>query len=137
MRFQQVRDPKSDFGKWVVSKEEYPINKFQPYFCRGLAYLMSIDVCVSLYSSVKYADFLWLDDVYITGIVATAAHVAAQNWPGAFNLSLSFDKHVQVYSDWKVPFLRRPIFTHIPDNRSVAVRQLWDIIEADRKSYLV
>ena len=53
-------------GKNAVSFESYP-KDFFPSFCGGLAYFMTMLAVRKLVEHIKGSDFLWLDDVYITG----------------------------------------------------------------------
>ena len=53
-------------GKNAVSFESYP-EDFFPSFCGGLAYFMTMLAVRKLVEHIKGSDFLWLDDVYITG----------------------------------------------------------------------
>ena len=49
-----------------------------PSFCGGLAYILTVPAIrklVSASQSTKFSDFLWLDDVFITGILAIKARV--------------------------------------------------------------
>ncbi|XP_068203276.1 beta-1,3-galactosyltransferase 5-like isoform X2 [Palaemon carinicauda] len=67
-------------GKWVVTKEEYPPDKYPP-FVLGPAYIVGRNAIDKLLEYVPYTPFLWLEDVYMTGLVAKAAgikHVQAE-----------------------------------------------------------
>ena len=53
-----------------------------PSFCGGLAYILTVPAIRKLVSaslSTKSSDFLWLDDVFITGILALKAKVPLIN----------------------------------------------------------
>lgn len=56
-------------SKWQVSFEEYP-NKMYPPHCSGFAILYSSDVVFQLYKEAQNTQYFWIDDVYVTGIVA-------------------------------------------------------------------
>ena len=56
-------------NKWYIPVEEYSKPRFPPY-CAGMAYVMSPDVVADLYKKMRNAPFIWIDDVYITGILA-------------------------------------------------------------------
>ncbi|XP_066962745.1 beta-1,3-galactosyltransferase 5-like isoform X3 [Macrobrachium rosenbergii] len=67
-------------GKWVVTKEEYPPDKYPP-FVLGPAYIVGRNAIDKLLEYTPYTPFLWLEDVYMTGLVAKAAgikHVQAE-----------------------------------------------------------
>ena len=56
-------------GKWKVSYLEYPSEKY-PRYCSGLAYVLSMDAAKKLLSKVETSIWLWVDDVWMTGILA-------------------------------------------------------------------
>ncbi|XP_064085525.1 beta-1,3-galactosyltransferase 5-like isoform X4 [Macrobrachium nipponense] len=67
-------------GKWVVTKEEYPPDRYPP-FVLGPAYIVGRNAIDKLLEYTPYTPFLWLEDVYMTGLVAKAAgvkHVQAE-----------------------------------------------------------
>ena len=61
-------------SKWFTTKKEYP-GTIYPDFCRGFAYLVSTQWVPNLYKATETERFLWLDDVYVTGILAEKASV--------------------------------------------------------------
>ena len=64
-------------GKNAVTFEDYKADNF-PSFCGGLAYILTVPAIRKLVAaslSTKSSDFLWLDDVFITGILAIKAGV--------------------------------------------------------------
>ena len=63
---QPHRNPGS---KWYTTRKEYP-GGIYPDFCSGFAYLVSTQWVPKLYKATETERFLWLDDVYVTGILA-------------------------------------------------------------------
>jgi hypothetical protein len=61
-------------GKWAVSREEYPSNTY-PAFCSGLAYVMRPQLASKLFRSASKVPALWVDDVFVTGILAASVNV--------------------------------------------------------------
>lgn len=55
-------------GKWKITHEECSIEQF-PIFCQGLDFVMTMDVAILLFNVSHYVSILWMDDVYITGIL--------------------------------------------------------------------
>jgi hypothetical protein len=55
-------------GKWQTTLEEFPFHYFPPY-APGAGYLMSVPVAKELYELSQYVKTIWLEDVYITGIL--------------------------------------------------------------------
>ena len=65
-RMKVVRDPKS---KWYVSRAEFRDNYFPPY-CSGSAFVMTPDTVDVMYRESLKTPFFWVDDFYITGMLA-------------------------------------------------------------------
>ena len=65
------------YGKNAVSVEEFKEDHF-PSFCAGLSYFLTMSAIRRLVNTsiMHKSDFLWLDDVYITGILAKKAHIS-------------------------------------------------------------
>ncbi|XP_064629027.1 beta-1,3-galactosyltransferase 1-like [Lineus longissimus] len=55
-------------GKWLTTVEEFPFDHFPPY-TPGAGYLMSVPVAKDFYNTSQYVKPIWLEDVYITGIL--------------------------------------------------------------------
>ena len=64
-----LRDPAS-CGKWCVSPDEFRNQIYYPQFCSGHAYFMTGDIVPELYEASKTTRFFWVDDVYVTGLLA-------------------------------------------------------------------
>ncbi|XP_071548956.1 beta-1,3-galactosyltransferase 5-like isoform X2 [Panulirus ornatus] len=61
-------------GKWAVTEEEYSKPTYPP-FVLGPAYILGRNCVDRLLAHTYYIPPLWLEDVYITGLVARAAGV--------------------------------------------------------------
>ncbi|KAI0207182.1 UDP-GalNAc:beta-1,3-N-acetylgalactosaminyltransferase 1 [Lamellibrachia satsuma] len=64
-------------GKWAISKTHYPFYHFPPYES-GSAYVISADLVRPLYETSQYVPHIFIDDVYVTGIlgrIVGARHV--------------------------------------------------------------
>lgn len=59
------RNPKNT---WYVSEDLYPREEY-PVFCSGGAYVMKADDATKIYSVCNKTNFLWIDDVFVTGIL--------------------------------------------------------------------
>lgn len=59
-------------GKWCVEKYEFPGKKYPPY-CAGGAWAVASQGVPRLLKAATQAPPLWVDDVYITGILARKA----------------------------------------------------------------
>ncbi|XP_071521743.1 beta-1,3-galactosyltransferase 2-like isoform X2 [Panulirus ornatus] len=56
-------------GKWQVREEEYPRRTY-PSYCQGIFWLLATHQVPKLLQASKEVDFLWVDDAYITGVLA-------------------------------------------------------------------
>lgn len=65
--------------KWTVSKDMYQPDKYPP-FIKGFAYVMSQAAIKPLLLCSFYQKFLFIDDVFITGLVALKAKVRLENF---------------------------------------------------------
>lgn len=63
-----VNTPVLRRGKNEVTIKEYP-DKFYPDFCQGMAYITTPIVYKKLHFAALESEFLWLDDVFVTGIL--------------------------------------------------------------------
>ncbi|XP_054718485.1 beta-1,3-galactosyltransferase 5-like [Uloborus diversus] len=63
-------------GKWGVTADEYPRNSY-PEYCSGLAYLTKSKTLSKLYDAAMFGrvPYLWIDDVFVTGLVAEFAQI--------------------------------------------------------------
>ncbi|CAG0902541.1 unnamed protein product [Darwinula stevensoni] len=64
------------FGKWKVTESEYPGSEYPPY-CAGLAYALTTNSARKLLErrtrTRGSVPSLWIDDVYVTGVLAEEA----------------------------------------------------------------
>ncbi|XP_047490900.1 beta-1,3-galactosyltransferase 1-like [Penaeus chinensis] len=70
-------------GRWAVQYEDYP-NATYPEYCMGAAWVVQTHVIPSLLSAAARVPFLWVDDVYVTGILAQGAAVKHSPWMRKF-----------------------------------------------------
>ncbi|XP_071521741.1 beta-1,3-galactosyltransferase 2-like isoform X2 [Panulirus ornatus] len=61
-------------GKWLVTKEEYPRRTY-PSYCQGTIWLLATHLVPKLLEASKSVNLLWVDDVYITGMLARKAKI--------------------------------------------------------------
>ena len=61
-------------GKWAVDRREFVNMAKWPFnHCPGYIVLLTADIVPELYKAATKTAFLWLDDVYITGLLAEKA----------------------------------------------------------------
>ncbi|XP_047476434.1 beta-1,3-galactosyltransferase 5-like [Penaeus chinensis] len=61
-------------GKWAVAREEFPSDEY-PAFCSGHVWVLPTPLLPRLLEASKSAPFLWVDDVYVTGVLAQYAGI--------------------------------------------------------------
>lgn len=62
-------------SKWHVTFKEYP-DKYFPRHCPGFAILYSSKAVYQLYREAQQLPYFWIDDVHITGTVATKLNIS-------------------------------------------------------------
>ncbi|KAK6172482.1 hypothetical protein SNE40_016121 [Patella caerulea] len=61
-------------GKWALGNDFFKGQKNYPFeYCIGFVIIYSSDVIPALYRASYVVPFLWLDDVYVTGMLRTVA----------------------------------------------------------------
>lgn len=86
-------------GKWALTLEEYASDKY-PTYCSGIVYFLTPDMLAQLYSTAHRLEqrFIWIDDLFVTGIVASEAGVRHH----ALNLKFAYDpKRLRAWLDSK------------------------------------
>ncbi|XP_046573944.1 beta-1,3-galactosyltransferase 5-like [Haliotis rubra] len=63
---------RSTFDKWYTPEEQYPFEIYPPY-CEGMAYITSADEIKALWKASEDMKFYWVDDTFVTGILARKA----------------------------------------------------------------
>jgi len=84
-RMKVMRDPRS---KWYLSPNEFPNDVF-PTYCSGSAFIMTPDVASAMFNASFHVPFFWVDDFYVTGLLAREVGVSHQNFNSVYMLSPS------------------------------------------------
>ena len=74
-------------GKWALTKKEFPFVWYPPHES-GSCYVISNDIVRELYESSAYVTPIFIDDVYVTGILARiigATHVRQMGFAYSFD----------------------------------------------------
>lgn len=74
-------EPVRKVSKWQVSFEEYE-DDYYPVYCSGWSILMSQDVAEKLLLTSYGQPFFWVDDVHVTGTLASHLGLKHQYLPG-------------------------------------------------------
>ena len=69
--------------KWRVSLLEYALPVY-PSYCQGVAYVMSPDVVQSILMAAGHVDFLWIDDIFMTGILVSKTGIKHKNFKSVY-----------------------------------------------------
>ena len=88
-RMKVIRDQRS---KWYLSPTEYPADVF-PTYCSGSAFVLTPDVASAMFNVSFRVPFFWVDDFYVTGLLAREVGVSHQNFNSAYMLSPSAFLH--------------------------------------------
>lgn len=78
-----IREPAN---KWYVTQEEYSLSSY-PEFVSGWFYITTPKTCSGLLSLTKTTKYFWIDDTYVTGILAKQFKVRL------FDISKNFTVH--------------------------------------------
>uniref|UniRef100_A0A0L8HJZ4 Hexosyltransferase n=2 Tax=Octopus bimaculoides TaxID=37653 RepID=A0A0L8HJZ4_OCTBM len=76
--FKHVAPIRDSSSKWYTPKSKYPKNEF-PEYVSGTAYLISGDIVPELYAESFNEKLFWLEDVYITGMLANRVNATRIN----------------------------------------------------------
>jgi hypothetical protein len=122
-RMKVVRESKS---KWYLSKEEFKDDYF-PTYCSGSAFIMTPDVMADMYNASQYTPFFWVDDFYVTGLLAQKVGVTHQKFNSVYTLGPStFFEKFSDESKW-----RTYAFGHVHNMNHIV--HVWKRVLAERK----
>ncbi|XP_052796494.1 beta-1,3-galactosyltransferase 5-like [Mya arenaria] len=97
-------------SKWYTSPDEFPSDFFLKY-CSGSAYLMSSDVVKKFYIKTPETPFFWVDDYYVTGLLARNSNVTQTSLSDRYILENESDMAGLLKNDTKTRF----VFVHSPN----------------------
>lgn len=140
-----MRNKKS---KWYLSKEEYEPDHFSHY-CSGSAYLLTNDLPQIMYNRSFYVKFFWVDDFYMTGLLANASNATLEFYNSLYALTgerlengfvdkradfslyghLSKAASNKMYSFWKRILKRRLANAHLDYSRGLVEFERFKFIE--------
>ena len=113
-----MRDKNS---KWYLSKEDFKPDVFDKY-CSGSAYLLTGDLPYQMYKTSFYIKFFWVDDYYITGMLAKGVNATYEFFNSLYiiNSNLIEQRFLGKQSD-------HTAFGHIP-GQLAKMYSIWDFI---------
>lgn len=110
---------RSQRSKWRVSFKEYKNQKY-PTYCSGWAIIMSPDVVFNLYQESFNVPYFWVDDVFVSGILAQK--IGVKHIDLTYRLSIT-TKRIE---DWLADGnLTRPNLFGYPDMNTSTINALW------------
>ena len=60
--------------KWSVSRSRWP-EKYWPSYCAGMAYITTKDAVEKILKAAEDEEWLWIDDIFVTGVLAEKAGI--------------------------------------------------------------
>ena len=126
-RMKVIRDSKS---KWYLSPKEFKDDYF-PTYCSGSAFMMTTDVIANMYNTSLYTPFFWVDDFYVTGLLAQKVGVVHQRFNSVYYLSSAkFFAHFTENDRW-----RTLTFGHVHDLNQW--NKVWNLVLNDSGGQVV
>lgn len=122
-RIESAKVKRSYRSKWRVSYKEYS-GRYFPHSCPGFAILYSADAAFMLYQEAQRTPYFWIDDVHITGTVAS-------------HLNLSITPFQDMYLDrtqqgdimkGRLKVENAPFLFAQPNLGKMEIRKLWKLV---------
>ncbi|XP_054719259.1 beta-1,3-galactosyltransferase 5-like [Uloborus diversus] len=111
---------RSHRNKWRVSFREYPFRKY-PNYCTGWGVLISPDVVFKLYLLSSKVPYFWIDDVHITGTLASRLGISHVDFSEKLDLtSVNIDKWLNS------EHIVRPFLFGYPNSDAETIFALWN-----------
>lgn len=110
-------------SKWRVSYDEY-MESYFPNHCPGFSILYSADLVVQLYLQAQNLPYFWIDDVHITGNVASKLNISIA---ATGSLFLSNDQQNDLLNG-RVQPKTFPFFFARPNLSEDDIRKLWRMV---------
>ncbi|XP_044766999.1 beta-1,3-galactosyltransferase 5-like [Coccinella septempunctata] len=111
---------RSHRSRYRFSFKEFPYKRF-PTYCSGWVVLYSPDVVFDLYTQAQQSQYFWVDDVFITGILAEKSNIPHFNLR---NIVISKGKMDEI-ADGRCDATNGKILLGRPNIESDLVRKLW------------
>jgi len=96
-----LRDPRT-CKKWCVSENEFP-GRTYPQYCAGIGYIISSPLVPLLYNASHYTPFFWIDDVYVTGLLAKKLPAGVKYVDTLKHFTLDADEAIGQYQNRSEP----------------------------------
>lgn len=106
--------------KWPIMMDQFNGSVF-PTYCSGSAYIMGLPVAKSLYQSSLSVPTFWLEDVFVTGILAQHAGISHKQIGYLYS---SKSRNMSDLTEGKI------IFAHLDDEKSIPEARTWEKVSA-------
>ena len=110
-------------SKWRVSYDEY-MESYFPNHCPGFCILYSSDIVLQLYLQAQKLPYFWIDDVHITGSVASKLNISIASTGSLF---LSNEQQKDLMNGRKQAE-DMPFFFARPNLSEMNIRRLWKVV---------
>jgi len=115
-----LRDPKTCM-KWCVKQTELRGKTGFPQYCAGIGYIVTTPLLPLLYNASKSTPFFWIDDVYVTGLLAKKLPPGVKYVDTGKHFTSKEDVALQQYENETLPI--RYYFVH--SRREEKFLKLW------------
>uniref|UniRef100_A0A1B6LE77 Hexosyltransferase n=1 Tax=Graphocephala atropunctata TaxID=36148 RepID=A0A1B6LE77_9HEMI len=76
--FKDMRPIRLEANKWYVTEDEFTPDSY-PVFVSGWLYVIKSDSAKKLLNALRSERYFWIDDVFVTGVLAEKAHLSYEN----------------------------------------------------------
>ncbi|CAH1183831.1 unnamed protein product [Phaedon cochleariae] len=111
-------------GRWGVPVEEYP-DEYYPDHCSGFAIIYPQRAVAALYAQAQKTKYFWIDDAFVSGIVAKGAGLTHTEIADLF---LS-DEEVVGIVDFDFTNITKPFLFGRMNLDDYQIRSLWDFVK--------
>lgn len=111
-------------SKWRVAYFEF-LERYYPRHCPGFSIIYSADAVIQLYKEAQKLPYFWVDDVYITGIIATKLNISIASTNSLF---LTVDRQNDLISG-RIQAENVPFFFAQPNLGEKEIRDLWKLVK--------
>ena len=115
-------------SKWRVAYDEFT-ERYYPDHCPGFVILYSADVVAQLYKEAQKQAYFWIDDVHVTGNVASKLNIPIFPLGDVY---LNEEKQQDLLAG-KVYVEDVPFLFAQPDLKEVQIRKLWKLVMGTRE----
>jgi hypothetical protein len=122
-RIESAKVKRSYRSKWRVSYKEYS-GRYFPHSCPGFAILYSSDAAFMLYQEAQKTPYFWIDDVHLTGTVASRLNLSITPFHDMYiNESVQDD-----IMKGRLKVANAPFIFAQPNLVKMEIRKLWKLV---------